>query len=113
MKFHYICLLCLRLYWCGVSVILVEERFDGGRNLGDKRLDTEFIVSSLRNIFGVSATKIILNYMEKKYNLAKNQIPDNIEDFYTGLNSLLGKKASTTLQRFNHAKLGDRVVVSV
>lgn len=81
--------------------------------MDSKILDTEFIVRELRNIFGVKATKIILNYMEKKYNIAKNQIPDNIEDFYKGLNSLLGKKASTTLQRLILSKLGDRVLVRV
>jgi len=79
--------------------------------LDSKILDTEFIVRALRNIFGVKATKIILNYMEEKYSIAKNQISDNIEDFYKGLNSLLGKKASTTLQRLILSKLGDRVLV--
>ena len=79
--------------------------------MDSKILDTEFIVRALRNIFGVKATKIILNYMEEKYSIAKNQIPDNIEDFYKGLNSLLGKKASTTLQRLILSKLGDRVLV--
>lgn len=81
--------------------------------MDSKILDTELIVRALKSIFGVEATKIILNYMEKKYNLSKTQIPENIEDFYKGLNSLLGKKASTTLKRFILTKLGDRVLVRV
>lgn len=73
----------------------------------------EFIVGTLRNLFGVEATKIIVKYMEKKYDITKKQIPNNVEDFYTGLNSLLGKKASTTVQRFILATLEERIPIRV
>ena len=53
--------------------------------MDSKKLETEFIVRVLKNIFGVEATKIILNYMENKHNIVKNQIPDNIDDFYKNI----------------------------
>lgn len=65
----------------------------------------EVIISTLNNMCGVEATKIILNYVEQNYKLTRDHIPDKIEDFYMGLNSIFGKKASTTIKRVIQEKV--------
>jgi hypothetical protein len=88
-----------------------EHELSDEMHLYRKIPDVEVIISTLNNMCGVEATKIILNYVEQNYKLTSDHIPDKIEDFYKGLDSIFGKKASTTIKRVIHEKLMDRIFV--
>lgn len=80
--------------------MLVSEKNEYDNiNRNEKTEFLEITVEVLTEILGGKATEKIVNYLEKHYDIERDQIPNRIEEFYTGLQSLLGEKAVSLIQQ--------------
>lgn len=67
-------------------------------NRDEKTNRLDVILEVFTEILGGEATERILDYLKTHNEVDREQIPDRIEEFYTGLRLLLGEKAVSLIQ---------------
>jgi hypothetical protein len=77
---------------------MIEKKKRGALNRDEKSERLVFIVEVFTEILGGEATERILNYLKKHHDIDMEQIPDCMEEFYTGLRLLLGDEAVSLIQ---------------
>ena len=80
-------------------MLVAEKSEQDNTNRNEKKEFLEITVQVLTEILGGNATEKIVNYLENHYDIERDQIPNRIEEFYTGLQSLLGEKAVSLIQQ--------------
>ena len=80
-------------------MLISEKNEHGNINRNEKTELFDVTVEVLSEILGEKATEKIVNYLEKHFDIERDQIPNRIEEFYTGLQSLLGEKAVSLIQQ--------------
>lgn len=57
------------------------------------KLFTKLLDEQLKRVFGAPATSIIYNHLERNYSLKREEIPEKLEAFNTGLTEFLSSGA--------------------
>ncbi len=79
-------------------MLVAEKSEQDNTNRNEKKEFLEITVQVLTEILGGNATEKIVNYLENHYDIERDQIPNRIDEFYTGLRSLLGEKAVSLIE---------------
>ena len=79
-------------------MLVAEKSEQDNINRNEKKEFLEITVQVLTEILGGNATEKIVNYLENHYDIKRDQIPNRIDEFYTGLQSLLGEKAVSLIE---------------
>jgi hypothetical protein len=65
----------------------------------DKQNKVKAIETTLEETLGSSATYIIFDYLERRYHLQKEDLPEKMEEFQAHLQKLLGDAAKLLINK--------------